>query len=156
MFIERKIVFLYNEHPSPPPWTLFLSIFAWFRVLKKSVKQTDIGPPPPSVKFHTFFSNETCPKLEWRNWQSKFDIYVKGSTEGGRPTEHLRQTSLQRKLDAFWQDKITLSCNKEMDDITCKEIFDEISRTIRITHQVCTTQADLFRIYKADGRSAAR
>ena len=68
----------------------------------------------------------------------------------------LRQTSLQSKLDAFWHERITLACDKEMEDITCKEIIEEISKTIKIRHPVCAAQADLFRLYKADGRSAAR
>ena len=50
-----------------------------------------------------------------------------------KTTELLRQTSLQSKLDAFWHERITLSCYKEMDDITYQEILDEISRTIRIS-----------------------
>ena len=46
---------------------------------------------------------EDISKLEWRQWQAKFEIYVKASTEGGNPSEALRQTSLQSKLDAFLQ-----------------------------------------------------
>ena len=99
---------------------------------------------------------EDITKLEWRQWQTKFDIYVRGSTEGGALTEMLRQTLLQSKLDAFWHERITLACGKEMEGITCKEIVEEISKTIKIRHPVCAAQADLFRLYKADGRSAAR
>ena len=36
-----------------------------------------------------------------RQWRNKFDLYVKGSTEGGRPTEHLKIMSLQSILDSF-------------------------------------------------------
>ena len=45
--------------------------------------------------------SEDISKLEWRQWQAKFKIYVKASTEGGNPSEMLRQMSLQSKLDAF-------------------------------------------------------
>ena len=41
-----------------------------------------------------------------------------------------------------------------MKDITFDEIVQEISRTIEIRYPEVTAQADLFRIYRANGRSA--
>ena len=40
------------------------------------------------------YEEEEIMKLEWRTWQNKFDIYMKGSTQVSRPTEALGQTSL--------------------------------------------------------------
>ena len=68
----------------------------------------------------------------------------------------LRQTSLQSKLDAFWHERIALAYGKEITNITCKEIVEEITKTIKIRHPVCAAQAELFRLHKAEGRSAAR
>ena len=66
---------------------------------------------------------EEISKLEWRQWQTQFEIYVKGLTEGGNHSEMLRQTSLQSKLDAFLHEWITVAYGKEMTNITCKEII---------------------------------
>ena len=106
-------------------------------------RDLDPGPIPEEIN-----------KLEWRNWQSKFDIYVKGSMKGGKSTEQLRKTSLQSKLDAFWHERITQSYSKEIDSITCREIFSEINRTLRMQHPICAIQVDLFRTRKAEGRTA--
>ena len=94
--------------------------------------------------------------VEWGTWRNKLDIFVKGSTEGWRATEHLKQTSLQSKLDPFWYERITQAYRKEMNDITCDEIMEEISRTIRIRHPVCNSRAHLFRILKLEDRTAKR
>ena len=99
---------------------------------------------------------EDISKLEWRLWQTRFEIYVKASTEGGNPSEALRQTSLQSKLDAFWHERISLAYSRDIADISCEEIIEEITKTIKIRHPVCAAQAELFRLHKAEGRSAAR
>ena len=57
---------------------------------------------------------EDISKLEWRLWQTRFEIYVKASTEGGNPSEALRQTSLQSKLDAFWHERILLAYSRDI------------------------------------------
>ena len=48
-------------------------------------------------------------------WRNKLYIFIKGSTEGGRATEHLKQTSLQSKLDPFWYERIT-QANKKINE----------------------------------------
>ena len=95
-------------------------------------------------------------KLEWKNWQSRFDIYLRASTEGGRPSEQLGKTSLQSKVSVFWHEHITKLYGKEIDSITCWEFFSEINQTHRIQHPICRVQADLFRTHKADGNTARR
>ena len=89
---------------------------------------------------------EEINKLEWRSWQSKFNMYIKGSTEGGKPLEELRPMSLQSKLNAFWHERITQSYDKEMDNIPCRVIFSKLNRTIKMRHPICAAQADLFRV----------
>ena len=59
-------------------------------------------------------------------------------------------------MGAFWHEHITKSYGKEANSVTCREIFNEINRTLRLQQPTCRVQADLFRTHKADGKSARR
>ena len=63
---------------------------------------------------------------------------------------------MQSKLDAFWHERIALAYGRDIASVTCAEIVEEITKTIKIRHPVCAAQAELFRLHKAEGRSAAR
>ena len=93
-------------------------------------------------------------KVEWRIWQEHFECFAQASTEDGEPTENLKKNALASKLDTFWYERFTQAINKRIKDITFDEIIAEISRTIEVRYPKVTAQADLFRISKAEGKTA--
>ena len=66
------------------------------------------------------------------------------------------RTAISSKLDTFWYERVTQAMNKRMKDCSFQEITEEISRTLRVRYPETTAQADLFRISKAEGRTASR
>ena len=100
--------------------------------------------------------SEEISKFEWRLWQTKFDIFALASTENGTPTEALKKTGLVAKLEPFWHEGITQALGCPMRDITFDDILEEVGRTLEIKYPETMAQANLFRVQKAEGRSANR
>ena len=99
---------------------------------------------------------EDITKGEWRIYLEKFDSYAIASTEDGEPTEVFMRNAISSKLDTFWYERVTQATNKKMKECTFQEITEEITKTLSVRYPETTAQADLFRISKAEGRSASR
>ena len=99
---------------------------------------------------------EDITKGEWRIYLEKFDSYAIASTEDGEPSELFMRNAISSKLDNFWYERVTQAANKRMKDCTFQEITEEISRTLSVRYPETTAQADLFRISKAEGKTASR
>ena len=57
-------------------------------------------------------------------------------------------------MGSYWQGRVTKAYSKEANNITCREICNEIIHTLRLQQPTCRVQADLLRLRKAEGRSA--
>merc|ERR1711891_125620 len=99
---------------------------------------------------------EDITKGEWRIYLEKFDSYAIASTEDGEPTEVFMRNAISSKLDTFWYERVTQATNKKMKECSFKEITEEITKTLSVRYPETTAQADLFRISKAEGKTASR